>query len=163
MFLSLPIHKTGWFWPYCLVLRQERRFLMPWWVLARKIDSLGYVGGIFDEFGSKIVPRWSARMFISLPIHKTGWFWSFCMVLRQERRFLIPWWVLARKIDSLGYVGGIFDEFGSKIVSRWSARMFISLPIHKTGCFWSFCLVLRQERRFLMPWWVLARKIDSFG
>jgi hypothetical protein len=72
MFLSLSIHKTGCFLPFCIVLREERRFLTAWWVLERKNDSIGCVVGIFDEFGSKLFQDGMRACFFLFRFTKTG-------------------------------------------------------------------------------------------
>ena len=101
-----------------MVLRQKGRFFDAWRDMARKIDSLGSAGVFSTNPGLKLSQDEVRACFFlyQLTIHLNydhlEWF--------QDRNedFLMPCWDRARKIDSVGSAGCIFDEFGSKIVTR---------------------------------------------
>ena len=91
---------------------------MSWWDMERKIDSLGSAGVFWMKSGLKLSQDEVRACFFLYPftIHDgydhSAWFHD------RNEDFLMPCWDMARKIDSLGSAGGIFDEFGSKIVTR---------------------------------------------
>jgi hypothetical protein len=128
---------------------QDRRedFLMPWWDMARKIDSLGSAGVFWTKSGLKLSQDEVQACFFLYPFSirvdydHPAWF--------QDRRedFLMHWWDMAHKIDSLGSAGVFWMKSGLKL-SQDEVR----------ACFFLYPFTIRVD--YNHPAWFQDRRGD---
>ena len=75
----------------------------------------------------------------------------------------MPWWDMARKIDSLDSAGVFSTSSGLKLFEYEVRSRFIRFPF-TTQVDYDHPVWFRDRRgRFLMPWWDLTCKSYSLG